>query len=225
MLPPEISNYLNTRYYRYLDYAQYHASRVGIPDESLDILNEVLLSLLEKPEEKIVSLYNEKKDGYTGLDFFVLRMIRLNVISPTSPYRHKYKPIPVNTNVNHSDLEIEDEEYNENDRPSQILEQTHLIRGVLDELCIPDYDKRVFMWRMSGEAWSDWDGPETVRELFGTFYKVRNNVKEEIRKYKIRKAAAALLKTVESEVQIIKSNIRFKNDQISSSCNNYTMNN
>jgi hypothetical protein len=78
---------------------------------------------------------------------------------------------------------------------------------------------------MSGESWADWDDPETVKELFDTFYRVRNNVKEEIRKHKIRKTAATLLKTVDSEVQIIKSNIEFRNNQISSSCNNYTVNN
>lgn len=90
-----IHNYISQRYFRWLDYAQYHCSHAGIVDEAIDVLNEVLAMLIEKynsHRDYIIRLYESKKGQYRELDFFVLQMIKLNIQSPTSPYRHKYKP-------------------------------------------------------------------------------------------------------------------------------------
>ena len=42
-----INSYITVRYDRWLDYSQYHCSLACMPDEALDVLNEVLAMLLE----------------------------------------------------------------------------------------------------------------------------------------------------------------------------------
>ena len=89
-----VEKYIGRRYERWLDYAVYHCGLAGIPDEANDVLNEVLCSLLQKDDAKLQQLLSAKKNGCTELDFFVLKMIKLNVTSDTSPYRSKYRPNP-----------------------------------------------------------------------------------------------------------------------------------
>lgn len=181
MATEEINIYIKKRYERWLDYASYHCSCAGIADEAIDVLNEVLLDLLQKPESKTTDLLRKKSGQYTELDYFVLRMIKLNATSATSPYRHKYKPIPVDANISYSQIEIEDQVDDDNDAPGDIVEKTRIVRKIFETLIISDYAKRVFIWRFfCGEKFSEWPGAETEKELFDVYYKVVNMVKEKI---------------------------------------------
>lgn len=183
MATEEIRKYIEKRYERWLDYASYHCSCAGIADEAIDVLNEVMLDLLQKPESKINDLLRKKSGQYTELDYFVLRMIKLNATSSTSPYRHKYKPIPVDANISYSQIEIEDLADEDNDTPGDIVEKTRIVREIFDSLIISDYAKRVFIWRFfCGEKFSEWAGPESEKELFDVYYKVVNLIKEKLSK-------------------------------------------
>jgi hypothetical protein len=177
----ELEKYIGMRYKRWLDYASYHCSCSGIEDEASDVLQEVLCDLMNKSPEKLSMLLNKKSGQYAELDFFVLRMIKLNVISETSPYRHKYKSIPVDTNIDYNHLDIEDVTDEERDITVEILEKTNLVRQVLDELYISEHAKSVFRWRFfCGEKFSDWKGPESEKELFDCYYRVVNLIKERL---------------------------------------------
>src|SRR5690606_19525809 len=101
----------------------------------------------QKPECKVVGLLKKKSGQYTELDYFVLRMIKLNATSPTSPYRHKYKPIPVDSNISYSQLEIEDQESDDHDAPGDIVEKTRIVRNAFDSLPVSDFAKKVFTYR------------------------------------------------------------------------------
>ena len=61
-------------------------------------------------------------------------MIKLNVTSDTSPYRHKYKPIPVDENVDWRRLNIIDEPDDSIDRTEYIRERMQDIRDMVDLL-------------------------------------------------------------------------------------------
>jgi hypothetical protein len=77
----------------------------------------------------------EAKQGkYTELDWYILQMIKLNVTSDTSPYRHKYKPIPVDENVDWRRLNIIDEPDDSIDRTEYIRERMQDIRDMVDLL-------------------------------------------------------------------------------------------
>lgn len=181
MASEEINKYINKRYDRWLDYAKYHCSRAGMADEAIDVLNEVLCNLLQKSSIKLTQLYNKKSGQYTELDYFVLRMIKLNATSDTAPYRHKYRSIPVDTNVDYSQLDIEDIFEEETDKPAEILEQTRLIRSVFESLDLSDHAKEVFTFRFfCGEKFKDWPGEEKEKDLFETYYKIIELIKNKL---------------------------------------------
>jgi hypothetical protein len=87
-----VRKYLSMRYSRYKDYAEFHTSLAKMDQESIDVLNESLLSTLLMPEEKLISLFSKKKkdQNLCDLDFYVLRTIKLSCHSSTSPYQWKY---------------------------------------------------------------------------------------------------------------------------------------
>jgi len=141
-----INLYITKRYQYWLDYATYHATLASLPGQGGDILNTVLESLLRKDPEYIKALYEKKKQGYTELDFFVLRMIKLNAHSPTSPYRHKTRTVPTDANVDPWSLEIVESGESKVDKSEIILGQFSKIRKALDNLNIPKQDKDLFHW-------------------------------------------------------------------------------
>lgn len=55
-----------------------------------NMVNQII-NKCESNETYIMQLYESKKGQYWELDFFVLQMIKLNITSTTSPYRHKYR--------------------------------------------------------------------------------------------------------------------------------------
>lgn len=172
-----LNEYIEKRYERWLDYAKYHCSLSGMIGEEIDILNEVLAMLLEKPEPYLLRLLESKQGKYTELDFYILQMIKLNVTSDTSPYRHKYRSIPKDENIDWRRLNIPDEVEEEEDRSGYILERFQEVREIIKELRLSDKALRIFTWKFfAGESFSDWPGPENKKEL----YRIYKNVLEAI---------------------------------------------
>ncbi|WP_321519501.1 hypothetical protein [uncultured Bacteroides sp.] len=151
IMDKEINNYITKRYERWLDYSKFQCTRKGILDEAIDVLNEVLLSLLEKDESKLIEMYNKKKNGYTELDFFILRMINLNANSPTSPYQNKYKYIPADDNVDYTCLEILDAQEDQIDSAGIVLEKMHLLRFIFDRLELSQTERAIFEYKFFEE--------------------------------------------------------------------------
>ena len=175
----EIEKYITKRYERWLDYSKFQCTRKGILDEAIDVLNEVLLSLLEKDESKLIEMYRRKKSGYTELDFFILRMINLNVNSPTSPYQNKYKSLPSDDNVDYACLELEDSQEDQIDSAGIILEKMHLIRFIFDRLELSQTELAIFEYKF----FEDYIIPEltvfdTQKRLYDTYNYVEDSIKK-----------------------------------------------
>lgn len=176
-----VEKYINKRYERWLDYASYHCELAGMPEEAYDVLNEVLYSLLQKDYRKLEKLIEAKKNGYTELDFFVLRMIKLNATSDTSPYRSKYRPMPVDKNVDYSQLEIEDVQEEVVDKNELILQRFRQVRDVLDGLDVSTFAKRVFEFRFFEDSnFADWPGEEPLKQLYKTYNRVQELIRQKI---------------------------------------------
>lgn len=174
-----INRYINIRYDRWLDYSKYHCSLASMPDEAVDVLNEVLVMLLEKDSEYLHRLYKAKKGRFRELDFFVLRMIKLNITSVTSPYRHRYKPIPVDENVDWQRLEIVDESDPEPDSAGSILRKMKLVRFIFDRLELTELERRVFAFKFfAGRPFIDWPGKETRKTLYQAYKTVLSAIGE-----------------------------------------------
>mgnify|MGYP000120361103 CR=1 FL=1 len=89
MASEAVNNYITKRYERWLDYSLYHCGLAGIPDEATDVLNEVICSLLQKKNRLLDKLLETRKNGYTELDFFVLKMIKLKPILRFTLYMNR----------------------------------------------------------------------------------------------------------------------------------------
>lgn len=170
-----LGKYIKKRYERWLDYARYHCSLSSMGGEEIDVLNEVLAMLLEKPETYVLKLLESKQGKYTELDFYILQMIKLNVTSDTSPYRHKYKPLPINDNVDWRKLNIVDnvEEDDEEDKSGYIFNRFQEVREIIEGLGLSEKAKRIFTWKFfAGESFADWPGPENKKELYQIYKSV-----------------------------------------------------
>ena len=174
-----INSYITVRYDRWLDYSQYHCSLACMPDEAVDVLNEVLAMLLEKEPAYLLQLYEAMKGRYRELDFFVLQMIKLNITSVTSPYRHKYKPLPVDENVNWQQLDIIDEVNQGQDRAAIVLKEMRLIRFVFDRLELTDMERQVFAFKFfAGSTFAKWPGKESRKVLYESYKTVLTAIGE-----------------------------------------------
>ena len=166
----EIEDYISKRYYRWLDYASYHSAQAGIEDEAIDLLNEVMLMLLAKPHQDLEKLYQARKGKYRELDFFVLRMIKLNASSMTSPYRSKNKPLPIDANTDYTRLNIIDEPDDSLDRAGIILQRMRVIRFIFDRLELSEFDRTVFEYRFFQEGqFTDWPKIDSLKNLYSSY--------------------------------------------------------
>ncbi len=186
-----INSYITIRYDRWLDYSKYHCSLACMPDEAVDVLNEVLAMLLEKEPTYLLQLYEARKGRYRELDFFVLQMIKLNITSVTSPYRHKYKPLPVDENVNWQQLEIIDEVDQGQDRAAIVLKEMRLVRFVFDRLELTDLERQVFAFRFfAGSTFAEWPGEESRKVLYESFKTVLTAIGELLYTLRLTKKAS-----------------------------------
>lgn len=176
----ELNDYISNRYNRWFDFSKYHCEKAKIPHCAVDILDEVLLSLFEKDENKVLKLYNSKNGDRTELDWYILRAIRLNVYSPTSPFQSKYRPIP-NADVDHKRLNIPDCQDEEPDKPAILLEKFNQVREIFEQLHLSCHAKRVFEHRFFHDlSFSEWEGPETSKQLYDIYSSVVKLIKKRI---------------------------------------------
>lgn len=177
----QLDSYISQRWKYWFQYSQFRCQQGGIPDDAEDVLQEVILSLLSKNKhEYLASLKDKRTDnGTTELDALVLKMIHLNAVSDTAPYRAKYKPSTKDYNADISKIELEDTEDDTVDYNQIHLDRIRLVREIFDTLDISEKARRIFSYRFfENEKFSEWEGPESQQEL----YNIYNNVEELIRK-------------------------------------------
>ncbi len=177
MASPTINQYITLRYDRWLDYSRYHCNRQNIPDEAADILNEVLYMILEKDPAETQNLYNNQRGQYRELDYYILRMIKISIQSPTSAYQWKYRQVETDANIHLSDLNIADEEYTE-PAAETTIHKMNRTRKIFDELPLTDQERKIFFhFFFLGEKSSTWQGSETNTILYSTYHTVKNAIR------------------------------------------------
>ena len=148
MASEALNKYIEKRYDRWLDHANYCCKISGLSSEGQDVLNEVLAGICENLSDKIERMMEKKSGAYTELDWYIMRSIRLNATSDTAPYRHKYKPIPVDENVDWRRLNIIDEPDDSIDR-TEYGRPVRVVRKSQTDLRLEILRRRVFR-RLAG---------------------------------------------------------------------------
>jgi len=137
---------------------------------------------MQKNPKQVDDLIDKKKGSYTELDFFILKMIKLNTNSPTSPYRHKTKTLPQDRSVDPFSIEKEPDQSPDIDAKLVILEKCRLARDILNELPIPDRDKEIFFWRFFADnPLRSWEGHESYSVICNTYNKVKKQMIHKIK--------------------------------------------
>jgi len=158
-----------------LDYADYHTSLAGLDQQGPDVLHEVIISILEKDEKMVMELYNRKKKGLRELDFYMLRMIKLNCHSMTSPYRYRYRYPVEDGNFTTADLQDEPQDdviQPEISTEELICSRFEMIRQILDDLMFSEREKEIFRWKFFHEnTWTQWVGSES-KDILKESYKM-----------------------------------------------------
>lgn len=182
----QLDSYISKRWKFWLQYSQFRCQQGGIPDDSEDVLQEVILALLSKNKREYLSTLQTKKtdNGTTELDALVLKMIHLNAVSDTAPYRAKYKPANKDKNTDVLLLELEDESDDlcgAGDSTQITLERIRLVREVFESLDITEKAKQIFSYRFfEDEKFSEWEGPESIQELYNIYNDVENIIRKTI---------------------------------------------
>lgn len=173
MAASEINEYIIKRYKNWLDSAQFRCRQAGIPDEAMDVLQEVIVSLLQKEDNMLLDLLHRKNGEYTELDWFVIRMIELNATSPTSPYRHKTRNNNIDQNVDLKHVNVIDDSDEDEDVPGRIFSQTELVRRIFNSLELSAVSRKIFTFRFFlHENFADWPGKESPKFLYDTYNRV-----------------------------------------------------
>lgn len=191
---PELNKYIETRYERWHDKSKYHCDKVGMKDESYDVINEILEVLLKKDESILLKLLNtkgcKKDQDLRELDFYILQSIKLNCYSKTAPYHAKYKPIPRDETVTIAELQqIEDVEYIDIDNSDIILKQFYQVQEAFLALNISSKSRSIFTHKfINGELLSTFDSDETIKQKRIIYKNVIARIRTKIKKMQKQKA-------------------------------------
>jgi hypothetical protein len=179
----EVKKYIAERYKNWLDYAIFQCRQAGMTDSANDVLNEVMLCLLSKPDGQLERLYAATRGTNREIDYYVLKMIRLSACSPTSAYQYKYNKKNKKTEPLHDAVtQIEDIEYDESDEaiPDERITQ---ILTAFRKANLSEHDRRLFsFFYIEGKNLKDWNGGTNIQTLRRKLQKISKIVKSYILK-------------------------------------------
>ena len=172
-----LDNFITTHYPQWVEYATYHVRYSRLPIDPAEVVNDVLCTLLERDVSKLEHLMNARNKDGTELDFFVIRIIKISIHSPRSPFRYQ--------RGQHCTDRLEDSirtlpaptpDFNQEDAYMQV-------RQVFDTLQVSELSKRIFAWRFfEGKTFAEWPGPESPKFIYDTFNRILLIISAKIRR-------------------------------------------
>lgn len=172
-----LHEYIAHAYGRWVEYAAYHVRQSRLPIDPAEVVNDVLCTLLERNASKLERLMNVRNKDGTELDFFVMRIIKISIYSPRSPFRYQ--------RGQHCTDRLEDSirtipvlapEFDQEDAYQQV-------KRTFDELQLSELSKRIFAWRVfEGKPFAEWPGAESQKFLYDTFNRVLLIISAKIRR-------------------------------------------
>lgn len=172
----EIDAYINSHYQRWLEYAKYHVRVYHVNVEPKEVLNNVLCNLLVESDMVHDLILHKGKDGLSQLDYFVLSILKTNIISPRSTIRY-VRGQHVTQRIGQLEYRIADERTDDNE---EYEERMRIVREILSELQVSEQSKRIFLWRFNGNNYKDWQGSESLDFLYDTYNRVELLIRYEI---------------------------------------------
>lgn len=174
----EIDEYINSHYQQWREYAAYHCNRTRLGLDAAEVVNNILCNLLSEHPDTVADLIARKsKNGRTEFDYFILSIIRTNIISPRSTFRY-VKGQKVTARLDVLEYRLAEEPSDDNE---EYEERLQTVRNILDTLQISQQSKRIFAWRFfEGNNYKDWEGIESLDYLYDTYNRVELLIRYEI---------------------------------------------
>lgn len=173
----EIDAYINSHYQRWCDYATYYCRISHVNVEPTEVLNNVLCNLLAGQSDIVHDLILRKgKNGLSEFDYFVLSIVKTNIISPRSTIRY-VRGQHVTQRIGQLEYRIADERTDDNE---EYEERLRIVRKILSELQVSELSKRIFLWRFEGNNYKDWKGSESLDFLYDTYNRIELLIRYEI---------------------------------------------
>lgn len=174
---PDLNTFITSHYPRWVEYATYHVRQSRLPVDPAEVVNDVLCTLLERDVAKLERLMNARNKDGTELDFFVMRIIKISIHSPRSPFRYQRGQTQTDRlEDNIRTLSAEAPEFDQVDAYMQV-------RQVFDTLQVSGLSKRIFVWRFfEGKSFAEWPGAESQKFLYDTFNRILLIISAKIRR-------------------------------------------
>lgn len=173
----KLHDYVTGAYDRWVAYATRYIRRSRLPIDPIEVVNDVLCSLLERDADRLTQMMSRDAGRFTELDIFVMRVIKTSIYSPQSPFRYRFR--------RHGMCVLSDNILATDDTPEWANIDGHeLAQQTLLKLNTSEIERRVFVWKfLEGNRISKWPGPERKINL----YRAYNRIVKKIIDYKVKK--------------------------------------
>jgi len=172
MARPKVDRYINNAYSRWLEYATYHCKLAGLEGHECDVLNEAIADIItKKTDDQLTDLLEQKKDRYTGLDAFVLKVVNRYAHFERANYRWRYlkERHDGNADVNLIGDTMADEPGKQ--EPELVVDPQGLIEIVHGSDLSP-LAKQVFDWKFTQrKKLKDFQGTQPRKLIYQTYSK------------------------------------------------------
>ncbi|GET19877.1 hypothetical protein [Prolixibacter denitrificans] len=177
MTDKDLDQYIEKNYRKFLDYANFHASRNGLTNLGSELLNFVLEIVLgDMDRGKVLDLLGRKYGNYNELHTYILGMIKINAFSPRSDFHRKVlNRLPIDDNVNVSHLLLTDETEMQRDISGDVVREMNVLR-LLSSRVLNDEELRLFNQKyIKMDHLSNLEGKQEV------MYKIMNGADEKLK--------------------------------------------
>lgn len=170
-------DYIAHAYPRWVEYASYHVRQSRLAIDPAEVVNDVLCMLLERDRPKLERMIKDRSRERTELDFYVMRIVKISIHSPRSPFRYQRgQHCTVRLDEGCRPLPVAAPEFDQEDAYTQV-------RQVFDTLQVSELSKRIFAWRVfEGKSFAEWPGPESQKLLYDTFNRILLIISAKIRR-------------------------------------------
>lgn len=171
-----IEQHIRKMYPNWLQQSERMCGKQGFRQEAEDVLQEVICYVFEHYKTRIPGLYEKKGDTYNALDGLIIRILELNICSPSATYRQKYQKnrLRIDRFAELNKLQIAEE------KEADVWE---VVLIALDKLHLTEYERQLFgHYFLENKKLCDWYGPESNSTASRICKRIVANLKAELKK-------------------------------------------
>lgn len=174
--PESIEQHISKMYPNWLQHSKRMCRKQGFRNKAEDVLQEVICYVFEHYKTRISGLFDKKEGKFNALDGLIIRVLEINIFSPSATYRQKYqKNRPrVDRFAELNKLQVAEE------KEPDVWE---VILIALDKLHLTEYERQLFgHYFLENKKLSDWHGPESTSTASRICKRIVVNLKAELKK-------------------------------------------